>query len=120
MQPLALAEAAQKHLDLVPARHSSWCKRVRAILTTGRTVGILVGVAFASFAVFVVLEAFLGGDIPATTAARFVSSTCGIVMATSLWLSMDLRVVKILATRARYMRIASRPRHNPISGQTCL
>ena len=101
------AEPRQEALDLVPRRSLSETKRLseraRAALIKPRTIGILIGIVSTSVVVQSTLAALSGGDSPATTAARLASSMCALLMDTSLWLSMDKTVLKMLTPRARYV-----------------
>ena len=95
-------DATREAMDRMPGRR--WCEKAQAALTKPRTVAILVGAGPASYFASEAMNALLG-ESPAAIAARLVSAMCVLLMDTSLWLSMDSRVLTMLAPRARYVRI---------------
>ena len=88
----------QAALDL---RGHSFGERLRAAIARKRTLAILSCVAVANFAVLVATETVFGVNCPAATAARVLSAIAVMLMATSLYLNMSLRVLSKLISRAR-------------------
>ena len=67
-----------------------------------RHVGVIVGVAFLSYAASEGFAAFLGYRAPVTTITRVLPSMCITLAAACYWLNANFRVLRLLIRRARY------------------